>query len=112
MSLLITFWLPLEVELAPEIILALCVPPLIVEAAVHVELPRLRERFGITHATLQPEEPHTQPDAFRGCSLAAPDGRAACRLPSEMASHSHDRLPHERAKAATARRERCIGAAA
>ena len=40
----------------------------------------LRDRFGIAHATLQPEEPQRLPDAFRGCSLDSPEGRAACRV--------------------------------
>jgi cobalt-zinc-cadmium efflux system protein len=40
----------------------------------------LRDRFGILHATLQPEEPRRLPDAFRGCSLDSPEGRAACRV--------------------------------
>jgi cobalt-zinc-cadmium efflux system protein len=40
----------------------------------------LRERFGIAHATLQPEEPHSTSDAFRGCSLDSAEGRHACRV--------------------------------
>ncbi|MDI3339926.1 MAG: cation diffusion facilitator family transporter [Sphaerobacter sp.] len=40
----------------------------------------LRERFGIAHVTLQPEEPHRLPAAFRGCSLDSPEGLAACRM--------------------------------
>jgi len=42
-GLLITFRQPLDVELTPEIILSLFVPPLIFEAAFHVEFGRLRE---------------------------------------------------------------------
>ncbi len=42
-GLLITFRQPLEIDLAPEIILSLFVPPLIFEAAFHVEFGRLRE---------------------------------------------------------------------
>jgi cobalt-zinc-cadmium efflux system protein len=42
----------------------------------------LRDRFAIHHATLQPEEPHPQPNSFRGCSLDSPAGRAACRVSS------------------------------
>ena len=42
-GLLITFRQPLEIELTPEIILALFVPPLVFEAAFHVEFQRLRE---------------------------------------------------------------------
>ncbi|HZG67801.1 MAG TPA: cation:proton antiporter, partial [Herpetosiphonaceae bacterium] len=42
-GLLITFRQPLEIELTPEIILALFVPPLVFEAAFHVEFRRLRE---------------------------------------------------------------------
>ncbi|HZG67134.1 MAG TPA: cation diffusion facilitator family transporter, partial [Herpetosiphonaceae bacterium] len=40
----------------------------------------LRERFGIVHATLQPEEPHCSFDSFRGCSLDSAEGRHACRV--------------------------------
>ncbi len=40
----------------------------------------LRERFGIVHATLQPEEPHSVSDSFRGCSLDSAEGRHACRV--------------------------------
>lgn len=40
----------------------------------------LRERFGIAHVTLQPEEPHDLSDAFRGCSLDSAEGRNACRV--------------------------------
>jgi CPA1 family monovalent cation:H+ antiporter len=41
-GLLITFQQPLEVDLTPELILALFVPPLIFEAAFHIEFRRLR----------------------------------------------------------------------
>jgi len=41
----------------------------------------LRERFGITHVTLQPEERHAHADLFRGCSLDSAEGRNACRVP-------------------------------
>lgn len=40
----------------------------------------LRERFGIVHVTLQPEEPHGMGDAFQGCSLDTEEGRHACLL--------------------------------
>jgi len=52
----------------------------------------LRERFGIAHATLQPEEPHDAGEAFRGCTLDTPEGPAACRVPHqwpEPAHHGH-----------------------
>ena len=52
----------------------------------------LRERFAITHVTLQPEEPREHADLFRGCSLDSPDGRNACRVPAPSAaggSHVH-----------------------
>jgi cobalt-zinc-cadmium efflux system protein len=52
----------------------------------------LAERFGILHSTLQPEQPETLPDAFRGCSIETPEGRAACRVPRKSATspnHSH-----------------------
>jgi len=48
-------------------------------------LPRLatllRERFGIAHVTLQPEEAggSAERDPFRGCTLDSPEGRAICR---------------------------------
>ncbi len=56
----------------------------------------LRERFGIAHVTLQPEEPHRHgpgdwahghdgPGPFRGCSLDTPAGRAACTVPPPAA---------------------------
>ena len=40
----------------------------------------LRDRFGIAHATLQPEEPHAHGDVYRGCSLDTPEGQNACRV--------------------------------
>jgi cobalt-zinc-cadmium efflux system protein len=42
----------------------------------------LQERFDIAHATLQPEASDPRPGAFRGCSLASPEGHAACRVPA------------------------------
>ena len=42
----------------------------------------LRERFGIAHATLQPEEPNGHAAVFRGCCLDSPEGRVACRVPA------------------------------
>jgi cobalt-zinc-cadmium efflux system protein len=55
----------------------------------------LRERFGIAHATLQPEEPDRLPEPFRGCSLDTPAGRSACLVPpgaTNAAGHEgHDR---------------------
>ncbi len=50
----------------------------------------LRERFGIAHVTLQPEEPHTLPEAFRGCSLDSPEGHNACRVPSNGKVIAHN----------------------
>ena len=38
----------------------------------------LKDRFGIAHVTLQPEEGHRLPDAYRGCSIETADGRAVC----------------------------------
>jgi cobalt-zinc-cadmium efflux system protein len=38
----------------------------------------LRERFGIAHVTLQPEQAASLPDAFRGCTFDTPEGVAAC----------------------------------
>ena len=44
----------------------------------------MQERFGIAHVTLQPEEPHHLPDAFRGCSLDSPEGMNACCAPARV----------------------------
>lgn len=44
-GLLLTFQQPLEIDLTPELILALFVPPLIFEAAFHIEYRRLRENL-------------------------------------------------------------------
>lgn len=44
-GLLLTFQQPLDIELTPELILALFVPPLIFEAAFHIEYRRLRENL-------------------------------------------------------------------
>jgi cobalt-zinc-cadmium efflux system protein len=38
----------------------------------------LRERFGILHVTLQPEDALDGVDPHRGCSLDTPEGMAAC----------------------------------
>jgi cobalt-zinc-cadmium efflux system protein len=43
----------------------------------------LRERFGIAHVTLQPEDSILLPELFRACSLDSAEGRAACRVPFE-----------------------------
>jgi cobalt-zinc-cadmium efflux system protein len=40
----------------------------------------LRDRFGIMHVTLQPEEPFEQDDSFDGCSFDTPEGLAACQI--------------------------------
>ena len=47
----------------------------------------LGERFGIAHITLQPEEPHLLPEAFRGCSIDTPEERATHH--SAHAGHHH-----------------------
>jgi CPA1 family monovalent cation:H+ antiporter len=44
-GLLITYQMPLEIELTPELILALFVPPLVFEAAFHLEFKQLRENL-------------------------------------------------------------------
>ncbi|MGH2544072.1 MAG: cation diffusion facilitator family transporter, partial [Ardenticatenaceae bacterium] len=50
----------------------------------------LRGRFGISHVTLQPEEAHALPEAFRGCSLDSPEGLKACCVPFQpIPSHHH-----------------------
>lgn len=41
----------------------------------------LRERFGIAHVTLQPEQHRRLPEPFRGCSLDSPEGQSACLVP-------------------------------
>jgi cobalt-zinc-cadmium efflux system protein len=38
----------------------------------------LRDRFGIAHVTLQPEQAGALPEAFRGCTFDTPEGVAAC----------------------------------
>ena len=42
----------------------------------------LRERFGIAHATLQPEPAGVSDDPYRGCMLETPAGRRACLVPA------------------------------
>jgi CPA1 family monovalent cation:H+ antiporter len=44
-GLLITFQQPLEIDLTPELILALFVPPLVFEAAFHIDVHRLRDNL-------------------------------------------------------------------
>ncbi len=44
-GLLITFQQPLEIDLTPELILALFVPPLVFEAAFHIDFYRLRDNL-------------------------------------------------------------------
>lgn len=39
----------------------------------------LRQRFGIAHITLQPEDP-AESDLHRGCSFDSPEGLSACRV--------------------------------
>lgn len=49
--------------------------------ALLLELARvLREQFGISHVTLQPEQPSGLPQAFRGCSFESPEGMQSCYL--------------------------------
>jgi cobalt-zinc-cadmium efflux system protein len=52
----------------------------------------LRDRFGIAHATLQPEEPHPHGDAFRGCTLDTPEGQNACRTALRSSLHAQHEL--------------------
>jgi cobalt-zinc-cadmium efflux system protein len=54
----------------------------------------LRERFGIVHTTLQPEEPHAHAELFRGCSLDSPAGRVACRVPAVRPAGSGSHALH------------------
>jgi cobalt-zinc-cadmium efflux system protein len=49
----------------------------------------LRERFAISHVTLQPEEHAALPEAFRGCSLDSPEGLNACLVPLASLEHHH-----------------------
>jgi CPA1 family monovalent cation:H+ antiporter len=44
-GLLIAFWQPIELHLTPELILALFVPPLVFEAAFHINLSQLRDNL-------------------------------------------------------------------
>jgi CPA1 family monovalent cation:H+ antiporter len=44
-GLIITFQQPIEIELTPELILALFVPPLVFEAAFHIDFRRLRDNL-------------------------------------------------------------------
>jgi len=45
-GLLLTFQNPLDIELTPELILALFVPPLVFEAAFHINFAELRRNLG------------------------------------------------------------------
>jgi cobalt-zinc-cadmium efflux system protein len=48
----------------------------------------LRDRFGIAHATLQPERASSaNADPFTGCTLDTPEGRAACL--TALPGHRH-----------------------
>jgi hypothetical protein len=54
----------------------------------------LREKFGIAHATLQPEPPRTGSDFWDLCSIDAPEGRVACLTatkPVSRAAHAGHR---------------------
>jgi len=59
----------------------------------------LRERFGIAHVTLQPEQHRRLPEPFRGCSLDSPEGQSACLVPfpsgpnRERSTGTHLRIP-------------------
>jgi cobalt-zinc-cadmium efflux system protein len=55
----------------------------------------LQERFDIAHATLQPEASAPRPGAFRSCSLASPDGHAACRVPATADRQAGARRGHQ-----------------
>ncbi len=58
----------------------------LVAVSAHIEVTGSRDWH-----SLQPEEPHALPDAFRGCSLDSPEGRKACSvLQSEAAMQAHD----------------------
>ncbi len=58
----------------------------------------LRERFGIAHVTLQPEETSGATDPFPGCSLDSPEGRHACLVPARRPAmaipHAHEAHHH------------------
>ena len=49
----------------------------------------LRERYGIAHVTLQPEQAASLPDAFRGCTFDTPEGVAACLVASASVPVEH-----------------------
>jgi cobalt-zinc-cadmium efflux system protein len=51
---------------------------------------QLRQRFGIAHVTLQPEDASVLPGSFLACSLDSVDGRAACQVPfADAAQTAH-----------------------
>ncbi len=64
----------------------------------------LRERFGIAHVTLQPEEPGQALDPFPGCSLDSPEGQQAClaALPVAARPSSPERSGHRERETNTA----------
>lgn len=41
----------------------------------------VRREFGISHVTLQPEDPTVLPEIYRACSLDSLEGQHACRVP-------------------------------
>ncbi len=55
----------------------------------------LRDRFGIAHATLQPEEPHGVVEVFRGCALDAPHDGNACRVITFPPAHRPNGHQHD-----------------
>jgi cobalt-zinc-cadmium efflux system protein len=50
-----------------------------------------RERFGIAHVTLQPEEPTEAIDARGACSIDTEAGREACRVALATSAHAAGR---------------------
>jgi len=48
----------------------------------------LREKFGIAHATLQPELPRSTSDSWDRCSIDAPEGRAVCLTATKPAARA------------------------
>jgi cobalt-zinc-cadmium efflux system protein len=49
----------------------------------------LRDRFGIAHATLQPEPAGADSNPYQGCTLETPEGRDVCLAPPAPASLAH-----------------------
>jgi cobalt-zinc-cadmium efflux system protein len=58
------------------------------EACMQALATMLREKFGIAHATLQPELPRSTSDSWDRCSIDAPEGRAVCLTATKPAARA------------------------